>query len=75
MTALEGKTDRNEEYAMKVVDQNEFTQQNLFGLGKENTAYARYFSGQSLKNHFYHFLMLVQSISILIMNLFKKIKM
>ena len=28
-----------------------------------------------LKNHFYHFLMLVQSISILIMNLFKKIKM
>lgn len=28
-----------------------------------------------LENHFYHFLMLVQSISILIMNLFKKIKM
>lgn len=50
MTALEGKTDRNEEYAMKVVDQNEFTQQNLFGLGKENTAYARYFSGQSYLN-------------------------
>lgn len=35
---------------MKVVDQNEFTQQNLFGLGKENTAYARYFSGQSYLN-------------------------
>ena len=32
---------------MKTMDQNEFAQQNVFGLGTENTAYARYFSGES----------------------------
>ena len=35
---------------MRVIDQNEFAQQNLFGLGTENTAYAQYFSGQSYLN-------------------------
>ena len=33
---------------MKTMDQDAFAQQNVFGLGTENTAYARYFSGQSL---------------------------
>ena len=35
---------------MKTMNQNEFAQQNLFGLGTENTAYARYFIGQSYLN-------------------------
>ena len=35
---------------MKVMDQNEFSRQNMFGLGMENTAYARYFIGQSYLN-------------------------
>lgn len=35
---------------MKIMDQNEFTQQNVFGFGAENTSYARYFSGQSFLN-------------------------
>ena len=35
---------------MKTMDQNAFAQQNLFGLGTENTAYAQYFSGQSYLN-------------------------
>ena len=35
---------------MKTMDQNEFARQNMFGLGAENTAYARYFSGQSYLN-------------------------
>lgn len=35
---------------MKTMDQNAFAQQNVFGLGTENTAYARYFSGQSFLN-------------------------
>ena len=32
---------------MKTMDQNEFTQQNLYGHEAENTAYAQYFNGQS----------------------------
>ena len=35
---------------MKTMDQEAFAQQNVFGLGTENTAYARYFSGQSYLN-------------------------
>ena len=35
---------------MKALDQNEFEQQNVFGLGTENTTYARYFIGQSYLN-------------------------
>lgn len=35
---------------MKIMDQKAFAQQNLFGLGTENTAYAQYFSGQSFLN-------------------------
>lgn len=35
---------------MKTMDQEVFAQQNAFGLGTENTAYARYFSGQSYLN-------------------------
>lgn len=35
---------------MKTMDQNEFARQNMFGLGAENTAYARYFSEQSYLN-------------------------
>lgn len=35
---------------MKALDQNEFEQQNVFGLGTENTAYAWYFIGQSYLN-------------------------
>lgn len=30
---------------MKIIDQNEITQQKLFGLGAERTAYTRYFNG------------------------------
>ena len=32
---------------MKILDQQEFEQQNVFGLGDANDAYARYFTGQS----------------------------
>ena len=32
---------------MKTLDQHEFEQQNVFGLGAANDAYARYFTGQS----------------------------
>ena len=50
MIASGAKTDGNEAYIMKTMDQNAFAQQNVFGLGTENTAYARYFSGQSFLN-------------------------
>ena len=36
--------------AMKTLDQKEFEQQNVFGLGAANDAYARYFIGQSYLN-------------------------
>ena len=32
---------------MKTLNQKEFEQQNVFGLGAANDAYARYFTGQS----------------------------
>ena len=32
---------------MKTMDQKEFARENVFGLGAENTAYAKYFIGQS----------------------------
>ena len=32
---------------MKTTDKKEFEQQNVFGTGSENTAYAKYFIGQS----------------------------
>ena len=35
---------------MKTKDQKEFARENVFGLGAENTAYARYFIGQSYLN-------------------------
>lgn len=35
---------------MKIKDQAQFTQQNLFGTGAPNDAYARYFVGQSFLN-------------------------
>ena len=35
---------------MKFMNQQEFDQQNLFGRGTENTAYARYFTGNSYLN-------------------------
>lgn len=35
---------------MKIKDQAQFTQQNLFGNGAPNDAYARYFVGQSFLN-------------------------
>ena len=35
---------------MKTLDQKEFEQQNVFGLGAANDAYARYFTGQSYLN-------------------------
>lgn len=35
---------------MKTMDEREFTQQNMFGLGTENTAFAQYFIGQSFLN-------------------------
>ena len=35
---------------MKTLDQQEFEQQNVFGLGAANDAYARYFTGQSYLN-------------------------
>ena len=35
---------------MKTMDQKEFTRENVFGLGAENTAYAKYFIGKSYLN-------------------------
>ena len=35
---------------MKTKNQKEFARENVFGLGTENTAYARYFIGQSYLN-------------------------
>lgn len=35
---------------MKTLNQQEFEQQNVFGLGTANDAYARYFTGQSYLN-------------------------
>mgnify|MGYP002621419350 CR=1 FL=1 len=35
---------------MKTMDQKEFARENVFGLGAENTAYARYFIGKSYLN-------------------------
>ena len=35
---------------MKTMDQKEFARENVFGLGTENTAYARYFIGKSYLN-------------------------
>lgn len=35
---------------MKTMDEKEFTQQNMFGLGTENAAFAQYFIGQSFLN-------------------------
>lgn len=35
---------------MKTTDPKQFAQQNVFGLGAENAAYARYFIGQSYLN-------------------------
>lgn len=35
---------------MKIDNKEEFNQQNVFGLGKENTAYAQYFIGNSYLN-------------------------
>ena len=32
---------------MKTMDQKEFVRENVFGLGAENTTYAKYFIGQS----------------------------
>ena len=35
---------------MKTIDQTQFEQQNVFGLGASNDAYAQYFVGQSFLN-------------------------
>lgn len=35
---------------MKILDKQEFDRQNVFGLGAENSAYARYFIGNSYLN-------------------------
>lgn len=35
---------------MKIIDKNEFEKQNIFGLGSPNTAFARYFIGNSYLN-------------------------
>ncbi|OUQ43453.1 cupin [Gemmiger sp. An120] len=35
---------------MKIIDKQEFDRQNVFGLGAENSAYARYFIGNSYLN-------------------------
>lgn len=35
---------------MKIKEQAQFTQQNMFGIGAPNAAYARYFVGQSFLN-------------------------
>ena len=36
--------------AMKVMSKEEFEKQNVFGTGTENTAYAKYFIGNSYLN-------------------------
>ena len=36
---------------MKIMDQKEFDAQNVFGLGQANTAYAKYFIGDSFLHH------------------------
>ena len=35
---------------MKTMDGTAFAQENLFGLGQENSAYAQYFTGNSYLN-------------------------
>lgn len=35
---------------MKILDESEFKKQNIFGLGKPNTDYAQYFTGDSFLN-------------------------
>lgn len=35
---------------MKIADKDEFEKQNVFGTGTPNTAYARYFIGESYLN-------------------------
>ena len=35
---------------MKIADKNEFEKQNVFGTGTPNTAYAKYFIGESYLN-------------------------
>lgn len=35
---------------MKCMDKHEFEQQNVFGIGAANTAYAKFFIGQSFLN-------------------------
>ena len=35
---------------MKTKDQKEFARENVFGLGAENTAYTKYFIGESYLN-------------------------
>lgn len=35
---------------MKCIDKHEFEQQNVFGTGAANTAYAKFFIGQSFLN-------------------------
>ena len=35
---------------MKCMDKHEFEQQNVFGTGAANTAYAKFFIGQSFLN-------------------------
>lgn len=35
---------------MKINNKQEFDKQNIFGLGKENTAFAQYFIGNSYLN-------------------------
>lgn len=36
---------------MKIADKNEFEKQNVFGTGTPNTAYAKYFIGESYLIH------------------------
>ena len=35
---------------MKFMDKDDFEKQNVFGIGQENTAYAKYFIGDSFLN-------------------------
>lgn len=39
-----------EDNIMKIADKNEFEKQNVFGTGTPNTAYAKYFIGESYLN-------------------------
>lgn len=41
---------------MKIADKNEFEKQNVFGTGTPNTAYAKYFIGESYLNSLTKFL-------------------